>query len=331
MDNIFSSIVSGVITADITDQVTLCNRAAETILGIARTDIIGRQLSDLMPSLAGDIQPHFADVINNNKQVTDLEFSHSTPERGQVDWRLNLSPLKDADQTTQGIAIVLDDLTERKHLEAQRRLLERMVSPAVINQINLDSLQIGGKHADITILFADIRGFTSFSEKQSPEELVAILNHYLAAAVDAVLAEEGTVDKFLGDAVMAWFNAPLPQPDHTLRAVRAALALRTSVQALHAKLPPQGQLSFGVGIHYGDVVLRLIGTEKRVEYTAIGDSVNTAKRIQENAAKDQILISLEAYENVKDMVEVRPYAPLQLQVKGKSEPVEVYEVIGLKE
>lgn len=328
MDNIFSSIVSGVITADIEDQVTLCNRAAESILGMTSADIIGHSLSELMPSLGGEIQSHFNDVIHHNIQVTDLEYSHNLPERGQVDWRVNLSPLKDADQTTQGIAIVLDDLTERKHLEAQRRLLERMVSPAVIDQINLDSLQIGGKHADITILFADIRGFTSFSEKQSPEELVAVLNHYLAAAAEAVLAEEGTVDKFLGDAVMAWFNAPLPQPDHTLRAVKAALRLRTAVQALHAKLPPEGKLSFGVGIHYGDVVLGLIGTEKRVEYTAIGDSVNTTKRIQENAAKDQILISQEAYNKVKAQVEVRPYGPLQ--VKGRTEPVEVYEVIGLK-
>jgi PAS domain S-box-containing protein len=328
MDNIFSSIVSGVITADIEDQVTLCNRAAEFILGLASADIIGHPLSELMPSLGGDIESRFNDVIHNNMQVTDLEFSHNLPKRGQVDWRVNLSPLKDADQTTQGIAIVLDDLTERKHLEAQRRLLERMVSPAVINQINLDSLQIGGKHADITILFADIRGFTSFSEKQTPEELVAVLNHYLAAAAEAVLAEEGTVDKFLGDAVMAWFNAPLPQPDHTLRAVKAALCLRTAVQELHAKLPPEGRLSFGVGIHYGDVVLGLIGTEKRVEYTAIGDSVNTTKRIQENAAKDQILISREAYDKVKRQVEARPFGPLQ--VKGRSEPVEVYEVIGLK-
>lgn len=298
MDKIFSSIVSGVITADIEDQVTLCNRAAETILGITSDEIIGHSLSDLTPFLGGEIQSHFDDVINNNRQITDLEVTHRLPERGQVDWRLNLTQLKDANQTTQSIAIVLDDLTERKHLEAQRRLLERMVMPAVIDQINLDSLQIGGKHADITILFADIRGFTSFSEMQFPEELVAVLNHYLAAAAEAVLAEEGTVDKFLGDAVMAWFNAPLPQPDHTLRAVRAALRLRTAVQALHAKLPPEGKLSFGVGIHYGDVVLSLIGTEKRVEYTAIGDSVNTTKRIQENATRDEILISRAAYEKV---------------------------------
>jgi len=328
MDNIFSSIASGVITADIEDQVTLCNRAAESILGISRAEIIGHSLSEVMPSFGWDIRSHLNDVINNDRQFTGLDYFHHLPERGHVDWRLNLSPLKDAGQNTQGIAIVLDDLTERKHLEAQRRLLERMVSPAVIDQINLDSLQIGGTHADMTILFADIRGFTTFSEKQSPEELVAVLNHYLAAAAEAVLAEEGTIDKFMGDAVMAWFNAPLPQPDHTLRAVRAALRLRTAVQALHAKLPPGRQLSFGVGIHYGDVVLGLIGTEQRVEFTAIGDSVNTTKRIQENAAKDQILISLEAFEKVKGQIETRPFG--LMQVKGRSEPVEVFEVIALK-
>jgi class 3 adenylate cyclase len=146
--------------------------------------------------------------------------------------------------------------------------------------------------------------------------------------VEAVLAQEGTVDKFLGDAVMAWFNAPLPQPDHTLRAVRAALGLRSAIEKLHAELPPEAQLSFGMGIHYGEAVLGWIGTEKRLEYTAIGDSVNTARRIQENAARNQILISKEAYERVKEQVEANPYTPLR--VKGKGEPVEVCEVVGLK-
>jgi adenylate cyclase len=226
------------------------------------------------------------------------------------------------------VAIVLDDMTEQKKLEAQRSLLQRMVSPAVLDQIDPNSLQIGGKKADITILFADIRGFTAFSEKHTPEELVAVLNRYLAAAAEAVLACEGTVDKFLGDAVMAWFNAPLPQPDHTLRAVRAALAIRDAVDALHAELPVEGHLDFGVGIHYGDAVLGWIGTEKRLEYTAISDSVNTCKRIQENAARNQILISRVAYERVKDEIEAGPFAPLT--VKGKTIPLEVYEVLQMK-
>ena len=136
------------------------------------------------------------------------------------------------------------------------------------------------------------------------------------------------MDKFLGDAVMAWFNAPLPQPDHTLHAVRAALDLRSAIEKLHAELPPEAHLSFGVGIHYGEAVLGWIGTEKRLEYTAIGDSINTAKRIQENAAKNQILISKEAYERVKEVVQANPFA--LLHVKGKSAPVDVYELVGLK-
>jgi class 3 adenylate cyclase len=155
-----------------------------------------------------------------------------------------------------------------------------------------------------------------------------VLNRYLAAGAEAVLDEEGTVDKFLGDAVMAWFNAPLPQTDHTLRAVRAALRLKASVEKLHAELPPEAHLSFGVGIHYGKAVLGWIGTDKRLEYTAIGDSVNTAKRIQENAARNQILISKEAYERVRDVIDAIPCGPLN--VKGKTQAVDVYELVGLK-
>jgi adenylate cyclase len=328
MDNIFASIASGVITADVHDQITLCNRAARSILGREAAEIVGRRLDEVLPAFATQILPHLASVRQSDKPIIGLEVLHGQDKRGAVEWRLSLSPLKDANQKTQGVAIVLDDLTERRKLEAQRRLLERMVSPAVLDQIDPDSMHIGGQQAEITVLFADVRGFTGYAEKHSPVQLVAVLNRYLAAGAEAVLAQEGTVDKFLGDAVMAWFNAPLPQPDHTLRAVRAALGLRESVQRLHEQLPPEARLSFGVGIHCGNAILGWIGTQKRLDYTAIGDSVNTAKRIQENAAKNQILISAEAYIRVKDNVQAVPYAPLR--VKGKTEPVMVYEVVGLK-
>lgn len=328
MDNIFASIASGVITADVEDQITLCNHAAESILGQNTVNLIGRKLHDVMPSITDEILSQIASVRSQDASVTDLEFSHNIPLRGQVEWRLNVSPLKDADQTTQGIAIVLDDLTERKKLEGQRKLFERMVSPAVIEQLDPNSLALGGKRSDITIMFADIRGFTSYSENQSPEQLVSVLNRYLAAGAEVVLDEEGTIDKFLGDAVMAWFNAPVPQEDHTLRAVRAALKLRDRIAELHAVLPPEAHLGFGVGIHYGDAVLGLIGTEKRLDYTAIGDSVNTTKRLQENAARNQIVISQAAYERVSDFIEARLMEPIT--VKGKREPIPVYEILGLK-
>lgn len=328
MDDVFASIVSGVITADVQDQITLCNRAASSILGHASAEIVGRKIEDIIPSFANDILPHLASVRKSDQPIVGLELSNTLPERGYVDWRFNLSPLKDAGQKTQGVAIVLDDMTEQKKLEAQKRLLQRMVSPAVLDQIDPNSLQIGGKKGAITILFADIRGFTAYSEKHTPEDLVAVLNRYLAAAADAVLAYEGTVDKFLGDAVMAWYNAPLPQPDHTLRAVKSALAIRGAIAALHAEMPLETHLDFGVGIHYGEAVMGWIGTEKRLEYTAISDSVNTTKRIQENCAKNQILISRDAYERVKDQIEAKPFVPLT--VKGKTQPLEVYEVLGLK-
>ncbi|RPJ28883.1 MAG: adenylate/guanylate cyclase domain-containing protein [Chloroflexi bacterium] len=329
MDDVFASIVSGVITADVQDQITLCNRAASSILGRASAEIVGRPLGEIMPTFANDILPHLDSVRRTEQAIVGLELSQNLPERGNVDWRFNLSPLKDAEQKTQGVAIVLDDMTEHKKLEAQRGLLRRMVSPAVLDQIDPNSLDIGGKKVYITVLFADIRGFTAYSERHSPEELVAVLNRYLAAAADAVLAHEGTVDKFLGDAVMAWYNAPVPQPDHTLRAVKSALAIREAVANLHTQLPQESHLDFGVGIHYGESVLGWIGTEKRLEYTAIGDSINTTKRIQENAAKNQILISREAYERVKDEIDAKPFIPLS--VKGKTQPLEVYEVVGVKE
>ncbi|HQV93790.1 MAG TPA: adenylate/guanylate cyclase domain-containing protein [Anaerolineales bacterium] len=328
MDDVFASIVSGVLTADVQDQITLCNRAAASILGQASAEIVGRKIEEVIPTFAGNIIPHLESVRKSDKPVIGLELSQSRAQGGNIDWRLNLSPLKDAGQKTQGVAIVLDDLTERKKLEAQRGLLQRMVSPAVLDQIDPNSLQVGGKKVFITVLFADVRGFTSYSEKHSPEELVAVLNLYLAAAAEAVLAQEGTVDKFLGDAVMAWYNAPILQPDHTLRAVKSALTIREAIAKLHAELPKEAHLDFGVGIHYGEAVLGWIGTEKRLEFTSLGDSVNTTKRIQENSAKNQILISKEAYERVKDDVEANPFAPLT--VKGKAQPLEVYEVLGLK-
>ena len=328
MDNIFASIASGVITADIQDQITLCNRAAESILGYAASEVIGHPLQEILPTVTDSIGDHLKSVRTTNTPVVGLEISHTMPERGTVDWRFNLSALKDADQATQGVAIVLDDMTERKKLEAQRRLLERMVSPAVLDQIDPNSLQIGGTRMDITIIFADIRGFTTYSERNEPEALVAVLNRYLAAMADAVLAEEGTIDKFLGDAIMAWFNAPLPQPDHTLRAVKCALGMKEAIENLYKELPSGEHLAFGAGIHYGDAVMGWIGTERRLEYTAISDSVNTAKRLQENSDKNQIIISEDAYIRIKNLIEVRALEPMQ--VKGKSRVMQVFEVLGLK-
>lgn len=127
---------------------------------------------------------------------------------------------------------------------------------------------------------------------------------------------------------MAWFNAPIPQKDHTLRAVKAALAIRDAFEGLYQELPNEEHLAFGAGIHYGDAVLGLIGTDRRLEYTAISDSVNTTKRLQENSAKNQIIISADAYKRVKKDIEVKPLEPIA--AKGKAAPLDVFEILGLK-
>ena len=285
-------------------------------------------LDEILPGIDQGLPGLVSEVRQSDRHIVGLEYQPSLPERGVVTLSLNLSPLKDASQTTQGVAIVLDDLTEKKRLEGQRRLFERMVSPAVIELLDPDKLQLGGKRTGITTIFADIRGYTSYSETLEPEVLVSVLNRYLAAAAEAILAERGTIDKFMGDSVMAWFNAPIPQPDHALRAVRAALGIRKAVDRIRGEIPADLQRSFGVGIHYGEAVLGLVGSEARLEYTAIGDSVNTAKRIQENARAGQILISTEVHRLLGDLVVVQPVAPIT--AKGKRLPLEVYEVLGLR-
>jgi PAS domain S-box-containing protein len=329
MEDVFASIASGVITTDISDEINLFNKAAETILGIPADDILGTSLLDMLALLSPELIERVQEVKSDDKRYIGLEVQTNLEPKGTLNLRINMSPLITAEKDTRGVAIVLDDLTEKRRLEAQRRLFERMVSPAVINQLDPDSLQLGGSLSVITTLFADIRGYTSFSEVTDPETLVAVLNSYLAAAANAILNEDGTIDKFLGDEVMAWFNAPIPQLDHTLRAIRAALTMQEHFKQLSEGMATEFQLSFGIGIHTGEALLGLIGTDKRLEYTAIGNNVNIAKRLQENAQPGQILISKDVAELVEDQVELQSVAPILAE--GKELPLEVFEVIQLKE
>ncbi len=222
-----------------------------------------------------------------------------------------------------------EERVTRRALEAQRRMFEQMVSPAIIASLAGDGLRLGGKRCEITVLFADLRGFTRVGERTEPEELVSTLNRYLTAAADAVLAHGGTIDKFLGDAVMAWFNAPLAQPDHAIRAVRAALDLHDATKAAHQSLPIEQRLSFSVGLHVGPAVLGLIGTERRMEYTAVGQTVNVAKRLEEHAPPGQILMSAELYRQVGPEVDARPAKPIA--IKGRDQPMPAFKIIGLRE
>ncbi len=327
MDDVFASIISGVVTTDLEQTISLTNSVAEDILGETRANLLGKKVSQISLFDQINISQYLTKVRQFNHQIKGLQFDVQTPQRGSLNLRFNLSPLKDAKGTIFGTAIVMEDVTETRRLEAQRRLFERMVSPVVIDQLNPDDLDLGGTRSYITTLFADIRGYTSLSERYDPETLVSVLNRYLGVATEAILLEEGTIDKFMGDAIMAFFNAPIPQPDHTLRAARAAIQMRSAIYAMQGDLPPEFRLELGIGIHSGVAVLGLVGTQKRLEYTAIGDSVNTAKRLQENAAPGQILISAQSCEEINDAILAHPINPLK--VKGKKQSIQVYELTGL--
>jgi class 3 adenylate cyclase/DNA-binding response OmpR family regulator len=212
--------------------------------------------------------------------------------------------------------------------QAIHNLFGRYVNPAVVDRLvhGVENLALGGKRQEISVLFADIRGFTSFGEYITPERLVEVLNEYFGLAVDAILSQEGTLDKFMGDAVMALFNAPLPQDDHPLRAVRTALAIQAAMFNYSARI---AGLSFGIGLHLGQAVVGNIGTAQQMNYTAIGDTVNLTKRLQEYADGGQIILSQAMYEAVRDHVTVEDLGPLL--VKGRTAAVHTYRLVGLSQ
>jgi PAS domain S-box-containing protein len=327
MDDVFASIASGVLTTDLDQHITLSNSVAEQLLDQSQRDLNGKKGSQVPIFKAINLQSYLTRVCQSNQQMRGLQFKLQITQGDQLYLRFNLAPLIDANNDILGTAIVMEDVTETRRLEAQRRLFERMVAPAVIDQLNPDALNLGGTRAFITTIFADIRGYTSVSERCDPETLVSVLNRYLGAAAEAILAEQGTIDKFMGDAIMAFFNAPISQEDHALRAVRAAVEMRSAINSIQGELPAELRLGIGIGVHSGEAVLGLVGTQERLEYTAIGDSVNTAKRLQENAAPGQILISAATFAKIADSVLAHAIKPIK--AKGKSDLIEVFEVSGL--
>ena len=180
----------------------------------------------------------------------------------------------------------------------------------------------------ITALFADIRGFTSFSEATPPEQVIDVLNDYLTLSEAAVRFNWGIVDKYMGDAILALFNTPLLNVDqHAWYAIRMAWTLNDAVKAYHQYISAEARLDLGFGINTGVVVVGNLGTEDRMEYTAIGDTVNLARRLQQNAAPGQIIISDETRQKVRDRVQVTPLPAMQ--VKGRRSFTRAYEVVAI--
>ncbi|WFD10525.1 CHASE2 domain-containing protein [Tepidibacter hydrothermalis] len=225
----------------------------------------------------------------------------------------------------------ISEIIERKRIT---NIFGKYVAPQVVNEIikgGEDVLKLGGTRREITTLFVDIRGFTPLSEKAQAEEVIHILNDYLELCEESVFKNGGTVDKFIGDATMAIFNAPLDLNEHAFKAVKTAWDMKIGSQILQDTLQERfgHTVQFGIGINTGDAVVGNIGSKHRMDYTAIGDSVNTAARLESNAKGGQILMSKDTYEMVKDKIEAKYLG--EIKVKGKVNGVLIYELEGIKE
>ena len=285
LENVFTSIVSGVITTDLFGRVIIFNSAAERIFGIPQAEALDRLLRDVLTFLPEEFYA-LAERVQHESTREDVELQPDVPGRGQLVLDMRLSPLKDHDQHTQGLTILINDLTEIRHREATLNEVRRYLPPAMVENIRtIDNLELGGEEREISVVFADVRGFTGFSEQLEPEALMTIINRYLAVASDAVHLYEGIIDKYMGDAVVGMYNTQLnPQPDdHVLRAIRAAMSMLYDVQALHEILPPDLCLWYGIGIDTGMAVLGNVGSQERKEFTALGKPMDYAKKLQEAA------------------------------------------------
>lgn len=220
-----------------------------------------------------------------------------------------------------------DNLRQTK--EMIRQTFERFVAPSVVEKLLQDPTQVklGGQLQEVTVLFSDLEGFTSLSEHTPPEMLLGILNQYHALVVTMIQSYGGTVDKFLGDGVMALYNTPLPQPDHALRAVKTALHIRSALLDFYNQFDVEYQIKLNFGIHTGMAVVGNVGTQQIMEFTAVGDTVNLASRLQGLGEQGQILISQATYSQIKEQVTTNPIG--NQFVKGRREPVMVYEVLDL--
>ncbi len=227
-----------------------------------------------------------------------------------------------------GFNKMVDGLKERDRL---RSTLGKYLTTQVMEHLLAGKLVLGGVLLPVTVLFTDIRGFTSISEKMGAQELVGLLNEFFAEMVTVVMEEDGVVDKYIGDAIMAVFGAPVPRTDDALHAVRAAVRMRHALLSLNQRLTRRGlsPLEIGIGIHTGEVVAGNIGSEARMEYTVIGDAVNLASRLQ-SSSKDLgvfILISEDTYQLTKDRIIAAPVR--EITVKGRARPVMTYQVYGI--
>lgn len=267
------------------------------------------------------------EVQNNHKDINDLIDISEIDRVFERSLNLTVNPLTNPEGGVRGGLVVLEDISREKRM---KNAMYRYMTPGVAEQVMAlgEDALLEGERKEVTILFSDIRGYTTLTENLEASEVVKLLNQYFETMVEAVFNHEGTLDKFIGDALMAVFGAPLPLENHALMAVETALDMRRRLREFNLSRPTESKFKIGIGISSGEVVSGNIGSQKRMDYTVIGDGVNLSSRLEAITKQYgcDIILSEFTYRLCGDRIWVRELD--KVRVKGKQQGVSIYELIG---
>ncbi len=325
-ESMLESMSSGVLTLDETEKIVTCNAAGLRILQVAAKDLINKAAPEFFSGINAWILEKLKRVAETHQ--LDLTMDAEMELAGQRrSVNVTVMPLVSVEQKRLGSMIMLEDISSEKRMKAT---LARNMDPLIADQLLAAGNEVlGGASVTATILFSDIRGFTTMTEQLGPHATVSLLNEYFEIMVDCINREGGMLDKFIGDAIMAGFGIPVAHTDDEDRAVRTSLSMISELNAWNLKRAGEGKLPvlIGIGLNTDVVVAGSIGSQKRTNYTIIGDGVNLAARL-ESACKQyaaRILISEFTYKKLRGTYRTREID--LVVVKGKTRPVGVYEVL----
>jgi len=340
-DNVFNSMTNMVVTTDATGYLYYFNEAAAQAMGLGENDL-GRSLENTFRnSISSKALKTIIRCLEEGTEVLGLEGIYRSGEK-ELDYSLNVTSLKTPRGKKEGLTLLFTNQTLENELKQtvsavteEKRVIKdmfcRYMSQEVLASMmeSPNELKLGGDKRNATVFFADIRGYTSFSEKREPEQIVEILNEYFSAAVDHVIKYKGYIDKFIGDCIMAVWGVPmLPEKEDAINAVSCALAIQKMVSSNKRKFfkKEASRLRIGIGVNTGPLVAGNLGSVQRMDYSVIGDTVNLAARLEGVAGADEVIISRETRNQLGDMFRLEERKPVQ--VKGKVKPIQIYNVVG---